>query len=489
MKYEDALNYINNLEFFGIKLGLDNMKKLLNQLGNPENKLKFIHIAGTNGKGSVASYLSNILYSSGFKVGTYTSPHLIKLEERFCLNLKPIDSDSLCSIADELFPVIEELKGGAEACHPTYFEVTTALALLYFARENVDYVVWETGLGGRLDATNVVSSKIQIITNIGLDHTRQLGNTLRQIAIEKAGIIKEGGTVITGAEGEALEEINSVAAERNAIVYQYPRDFSCQLNQLVYKTSGENKWPVGQEFHFSGRLLDYSNLFTQMSGSHQLQNVGLALGALEVLLEKSTPAVPEGVSLESPMELKLSLPKYKVNDDLSGGSCLPLFMQKLVVTGIPEGIKNAFWPGRLELISENPLVLLDGAHNQSGATVLRESLERDFSYKRLLMVIGISEGEERKDVINILTPLADELFITSANSSRAVPLEELTQLVQKTGKPFQIAKKSLDALKYAMDKARQNDLICVTGSLYLIGDIRPYFNNSVTLIKGKPNAE
>ncbi len=481
MKYEEALNYINNLEFFGIKLGLENMVRLLDKLDNPQKGLQFIHIAGTNGKGSVSQYLSQVLFSSGYTVGTYTSPHLERLEERFTLNLIPIEPDTLCGLMEELMDVLEDLKKEPDECYPTYFEVTTALALMYFSKAKVDYVVWETGLGGRLDATNVVNSSIQIITNIGLDHTKQLGKTISEIAREKAGIIKEGGVVLTAAEGEALNQIKIIAEGKKAKLYRYGKDFKCRLNQIQYKTADGLKWPVGQEIHYSGRLLDYSNLVTRMTGSHQIQNIGLALAAVEVLIEQSLKA-------QSPINLhqgiQMDKPVININPFKNEDSCLLPDIHRLTTSGIHEGIKKAFWPGRMEIISESPLVLLDGAHNESGADTLHESLKNDFSYNRLILVLGLSEGEERKKVIQILASLADEIIITSAKTTRALPLDVLTDLAKETGKPFQIAKKSLDALKYAMDKARPDDLICVTGSLYLIGEIRPYFSQTIPFKKG-----
>jgi len=449
MDYSQALEYLYQFELYGIKLGLDNIRQLLNLLGNPEKQLKFVHIAGTNGKGSVSCYLANILECAGYKTGLYTSPHLSFFEERIRINRVSISPDELVKQVEKIKAILDN----SPELTPTFFEVTTALSLRYFADKSVDYVVLEVGLGGRLDATNVVIPELSVITNIDYDHMQQLGTSLADIAYEKAGIIKPGIPVITGASGTALEVIRKTAQEKNSLLWVYPDDF---CTEQISKG----------EFNYSSKNLTLSSIKTTMLGRHQVENAALAIRSAAELLnlfryESSVPLVDN-----SPITAMMS------GNSQSSDIVSPL--NKLIMA-IYQGIEQMRWPGRLEVVKNNPIVLLDGAHNEAGAKVLYQSLKNDFQYKKLILVVGLTEGKERESLLKILIPLADKVVLTAAHHRRAVQPEYLQSFVASLEKPVQIANDTQNAVEYALNMASSEDLVCITGSLYIVGEVRPIF--------------
>ena len=346
LELSEALDYLANLAKFGFNFGLGRIQELLKRLNNPHLALKVIHIGGTNGKGSTSAMLSAILQEGGYRVGAFTSPHLKSYTERYRINGAEISGEQVAVLLDELRPHLEAMVAeGFE--HPTEFEVGTALAFLYFNREKVDFLVVEVGMGGAIDSTNVVKPLLSIITNVSMDHMDYLGHTIEEITLVKAGIIKPGAPVVTAARGEALGVIESVCLDKKSPLYVVGRDLSWQ--PAAWNLSG-------QEFSLRGRRKYYEKLFIPLLGRHQLVNAATAVAAAEVLMDL-------GVSL---------------NGDV-----------------VRLGLARTRWPGRMEIVSQKPLVIIDGAHNYDGARCLRQALEEYFPGRSSIMVIGMLGDKER----------------------------------------------------------------------------------------------
>lgn len=424
MVYKEAVDYLYNLQRYGIKLGLSNTLTLMDILGNPHQRFKSIHIAGTNGKGSTAAMIASILQASGLRVGLYTSPHLVSFTERIRVNGVTIPEDR---VADMVSTLNSKLLTN-NSISPTFFEFTTALAFEYFAEEDVDIAVVEVGMGGRLDATNVIKPIVSIITNIGYDHHEFLGSTLTQIAYEKSGIIKEGIPVIA-ADGlsEILKVIEEKSKEMGSDLYVFGRDFR----------AGQRSQVTGQR----SQILDYygieqifKGLELSLLGSHQIVNASLAVAAVEVISSK-----------------------IKIKEE-----------------AIRKGLKGARWEGRLEVISENPTILLDGAHNEAAAQALRRALEEVFltRHNKLFLIVGMMKDKDIRGFFKVLAPLAWEVIVTKADYERAASVALLLEEAERYNLRVKAIDKVSDALDYAEGKAKGNDLICVTGSLYTIGEIK-----------------
>ncbi|MDI6783218.1 MAG: folylpolyglutamate synthase/dihydrofolate synthase family protein [bacterium] len=429
MQYQEALTYLYSLEQFGIKFGLQNIQRIMELLGNPQKKFRAIHIAGTNGKGSVAAYSANILQCCGYKVGLYTSPHLVRFEERIVINGNQISEADLVRLVEKIQPIVNQVVQENQGASPTFFEVTTAIALDYFAEQQVDFLVFEVGMGGRLDATNVVDAKVAVITNITYDHMQYLGDTLTQIAYEKAGIIKPNAIAITAAEGEALAEIQRVCIERNAKLLVYPKDISYQ------EESNINRY---QQFTIVTPHQTYPHLRIQMLGKHQLINATLAVAGIEAL------------------------------------------QFRLLRRSIRNGLNQTVWPGRLEVVRTEPMVVLDGAHNVASVESLRAALLDIFKYQNLYLILGIANDKESQTMLNLLCPLAKEIILTAAKTHRAIPPETLLAQAQPVSKQVTIVKNIPDAIQYALKRAGKTDLICIAGSLYVVGEAREALINNAT---------
>ncbi len=387
MEFEEALNWLYSLEPHEIKLGLRNIKTLLEKIGNPHKGLKCIHVAGTNGKGSVCAMIVSILMDAGFKVGMYTSPHLVKFNERITVNNKLITDEDIARLAARV---------KKHYTSQTFFEVTTALAFLYFKEQKVDYLVLEVGLGGRLDATNVVDPLVSIITNIDIEHVDYLGKTVKSIAYEKAGIIKKNGFVVAGAKKEALEVIKKIAKSRNAKLF----------------------------------LARTINLKTNLRGDFQKTNVNIAVAAVDMLK------------------------KY--------------YQIKINNKNIKKGLKNVAWPGRFQFIGKN--VLVDCAHNPAAAAVLKKELTKiKNNFKKKILVIGILKDKDYKTILKILVPFFDKIIITKPKLYRALEPEIIAK--EMSGKEFLIKKEVKEAVNYAKSIAENDDLIVITGSIYVVGEV------------------
>lgn len=412
LSYEEAVAYLFSLQKYGIKFGLSKTSNLLKAFGNPQFHQKYIHIAGTNGKGSVAAMLESILMHSGLKVALYTSPHLVRFTERFRVDGKEIHPDRVADLVKDLKMMIDP------AQPPTFFEVTTAMALIVFARENPDISILEVGMGGRLDATNVIRPVASIITNISLEHQAFLGRRLTDIAREKAGIIKPGVDLVTAATQPQVIKVL--------------RD-TCRRRRSPF-------WRVGKEIRYrrSGTLLDYyglgrtvKGLRLGLMGKHQARNAALALAAVE-LLEKRGFTVT---------------------------SC-----------HVREGLNKTRWPGRMQVVSKQPLMILDGAHNPDAMRVLVDSMRDAFQWEHLILVLGVMGDKDIPKIAKRIVPIADYVICTRPEYYRAADPNVLLKEAASFRKKGEIIPTIPEALKKAKEKAGTGDVILVTGSLFTVGE-------------------
>ncbi len=429
MDYRQAEEYLNERARFGIKQGLDRIRILCGKLGDPQLDFPSIHITGTNGKTSTARMAASILEVGGKKVGRYTSPHMQKITERISINGRIIAEEDFAAFMKRIVPAVEETD--AETGDPlTYFEISTALAFLYFSRRKVEVGVVEVGLGGRWDATNLVDSRVQVVTGVSLDHVAELGGTLVEIAREKAGIIKEGSTVISAVgDPEALDLIADACEERDSDLKLLGRDF-----ELLYNlTYGIDTGRIGQALGIKGLLREYPDLFIPLLGEHQAINSCCAVAACEAY----------------------------------AGS-----LAELSSTEVEAGLRRVKSPGRLEVVSLHPLVLLDGAHNPEGAGRLARVIRNDLDYEKLILVIGILEDKDVKKILEILLPLASTVIVTQSSDERAMPARKLEQTIRRLGYDCVVVEKVGEAVRFARTLAAVTDMVCVTGSLYTVGEAR-----------------
>jgi dihydrofolate synthase / folylpolyglutamate synthase len=413
------LEHLDGLSRLDIRFSLDHISRFLERLNNPQNAYGTVLVGGTNGKGSIAAMVASALSHGGFRVGLYTSPHLIDVRERI-----RIDGEMITR--DEMDAWIEIVKVHSTE-NLTYFEFLTAVAFLYFHQRKVDLAILEVGMGGRLDATNVVSPLVSVVSNISLDHTEYLGRRLEEIAWEKGGIIKNGGVCITAVKQRRLQKfLEEMCRTRGATIYSLGREITLHTH------------PDGS-FSYGGIGMSYDNLVCPLKGKHQIENAAVALGVLDVLAMKG----------------------FRVDYD-----------------AVSKGIHDVKWEGRLEVINHSPTVLLDGAHNAGGASTLARALREEFSYKKLIFIFGVLKDKNYKAMLKKLLPLGDRLILTSPDTERAMPPEALLPVAKKYLGRIEVVKNSREALKRALSIANRNDLICVTGSLYLIGEIKKAFSEA-----------
>jgi dihydrofolate synthase / folylpolyglutamate synthase len=412
MSYEEAVQYLYGLQKYGIKLGLSKTSNLLKAFGNPQRGRAYVHIGGTNGKGSVAAMVESILMHSGLKVGFYSSPHLVRFTERFKVKGQEISPERVAQLVIELQECVDPREP------PTFFEFTTAMGLIYFAREKADISIMEVGMGGRLDATNVIRPKVSVITNISLDHQAFLGRRLIDIGGEKAGIIKRAVDVLTAATQPAvLRLFEKVCEERGAPLWRLGKDIRIRVGNST--------------FHYYGLDRDLIDLETALPGKHQCRNAALALGVIEVLQRKG----------------------FKVSEE-----------------DMREGLKTPHWLGRLQTVSRNPLVVLDGAHNPAAMRSLIKSVTRDMKYGRLILVLGVMADKDITGIIRVIVPAADYVICTRPEYPRAALPETLMKAALPLWNGGEVSPGLPDALKRARDMADPNDLILVTGSLFTVGE-------------------
>lgn len=441
-EYREALEWIHGLGRFGIKPGLERVKAMLELLGNPQQQIRFVHVAGTNGKGSTAAMLASILRTAGYAVGLYTSPYLLSFTNRMAVNNADIDHSELVRLVNRIKPIVERLQNDPELGHPTEFEVVTVLAMVYFASSGVDLVVLEVGLGGRLDATNVVTPLISVITNISLEHTDILGHTIEEIAFEKAGIIKQGKPLITAAEDQrALGVFEKRCQDLDCPCYRVypPREAAGQPVDQRPVSIMKQITEEGQIFDYYGFNFEQPDLFISLRGKYQLLNAATALAAVELLSE-------EGFTVSRAAILK--------------------------------GLAETSWPGRLELLQKEPLVIMDGAHNPAAMEKLAEAIPHYFNYKRLILVIGILADKDTAAMLKSILPLSDSVVFTRPLLPRAADPQDIADFAVKhlsMSKDHYVLKDYRQALNKAFKLAEKEDAILVTGSLYTVSDIRAYY--------------
>ena len=418
MDYKEALAYLDSIEYFGSKPGLERITAMLEKLGNPQQGMKFVHIAGTNGKGSCAAMTASVLKAAGYKTGLYTSPYLYRFNERMQINGKEIDDAVLAELVTRVKPIAEGMED-----HPTVFEIMTATALLWYKEEACDIVVLEVGLGGRFDATNVIAApECAVIMNIGLDHTAVLGDTIEQIAFEKAGILKPGTEAVLFQQTQSVTEVVRERCDELGISLHVP-DFD------AIKTEFDSLY--GQTFTYKGE-----SDALPLLGAHQLKNAATVLEVVEVLRAKGW---------------------------------------KLEQSDVEHGLYAVHWPGRFELLSEEPFFVVDGGHNPQCALTVRDNLLHYFPTERRILLLGILRDKDYASLTAILNEAADEYICITPQSPRALPAQELADFLNRYNKPVAVCDSIRDGVSLALDRSDDRSVVCAVGSLYSVGEIRACF--------------
>lgn len=433
--YRRALDWIHSIGRFGIKPGLQRIEALLSLLGNPHRQLKYVHIGGTNGKGSVAAMIATVLQASGYRAALFTSPYILSFTNRMSINGRDISSAELVRLVEQVRPLAEKL-GEDERLGPlTEFEVVTALAFTYFARKRPDLVVLEVGLGGRLDATNVITPLVSMITNISLDHTQVLGETVEAVAREKAGIIKPGIPVVTGTTDPAARRVIADTCRDREVPLFYAlssgenapsgvKSASCTRREII---------PEGQLLDYQGFTWSFKDLHIPLRGRYQVGNTAVALAALEQLA--------------------------------ACGFCLS-------EKNLRRGLAETVWPARLELLGQTPLLIMDGAHNPAAMRELSLSLPEYFSYRRLILVLGVMADKDLS-MVDFILPLADTVILTRPDLPRAAEPEMLAAFLKNRFPGKIIVEQKVDqALAAATALAGAEDAVLVTGSFYTVSEAR-----------------
>lgn len=430
MNYNEALQFIHESHKFGMRLGLDNIKKLLELLGDPQNNLKIIHVAGTNGKGSTCSFISSILKESGYKVGLYTSPFLETFTERIRVNGENIREEEVGKIVSLIKEKIEIMVSEGYS-YPTEFEIVTAMAFYYYNQEKVDFVALEVGLGGRYDATNVIDKPVvSAITSISLDHTGILGDTLAKIAFEKGGIIKEDcPTIVYPQKEEASEVIKNICAEKKS------KYIECDFKNIEIKSSNINS----QIYNCNINGKELRDLEIKLIGDHQIKNSILALNVIEYLNDIKITNISE--------------------------------------ENIRKGLLETKWPGRIEKISENPMFIIDGAHNEEGAKSLANSIDKYFENKNKILVIGMLEDKDIDSVLDLLIPKFNNVITTTPDNPRAIDANKLKEKIERYNIEVTCKPNIKEAVDYALEISNKDDVIISAGSLYMIGNVRTIIVN------------
>ncbi len=433
MTYDEAAAYLESLiDYERTPAGaaaarlwnLDRMREMARAVGDPHAGLRCVHIAGTKGKGSTAAMAEAVLRAAGYRTGLYTSPHLISFRERIRLDGAPIGEGEVIGLVEEARPVIDSLRTG-ELGPPSFFEAYTLLALLCFARHEVDLAVIETGLGGRLDATNIVSPLACALTRIGLDHTLELGDTIGEVAGEKAGIIKDRVSVISAPQPvEAMDVFQDVCLERGAQLFVVGEEGGPAVS--ISDSDRER-----QVFTVYGMHDTYANLECPLLGAHQAENAAVAVGLVELLTRHGFSVGREAVRA---------------------------------------GIGSVRWPGRFQIVNRRPFVILDGAHDEVGAIALAESLRDLFPRGRLILVLGVGRDKDTAAIARPLCRLADEVIATASSYPRALDAGELQRLVFPLSRHSSAYTPVSLAVREAVGRAKARDVVVVTGSLYVVGE-------------------
>jgi len=419
MDYPTTLEHLYRLERFGIKLGLDNIRRLLSLLGDPHRGLKVVHVTGTNGKGSVCAYAASVLQAAGYRVGLYTSPHLIRFNERIRVDREPIADEDVLRLWAGMQPAIHAMTALRAIDHPTFFEVTTAMAFEYFRERDIDVAVVEVGMGGRMDATNVVDGLVSVVTRVDLEHTEHLGKSVPRIAREKSGIIKTSSRAVT-VDQEALPVIAARCREVHAPLIVVGRDVHPErLAQALHGQTIRIRGPFGTlEVH------------TPLLGSFQIENAAVAVTALT----------------------ELRAAGFEVPD-----------------AAIRDGIAATQWPARLQVVRENPLIMVDGAHNRPAADALANSFKELFPGRKALVVTGILNDKDLAGMAAALGPLSHRVYVGRPKSPRAFDVEDVANAFRPYA-PVESIPPIGSAIDAAVAAARPGDIILITGSIYTAGE-------------------
>ncbi|MFO1443111.1 bifunctional folylpolyglutamate synthase/dihydrofolate synthase [Bacillus sp. Bva_UNVM-123] len=424
--YEEAISWIHSRLRLGIKPGLKRMEWMMDKLDHPERRIKSVHIGGTNGKGSTVTYLRSILQEAGYLVGTFTSPYFEQFNERISLNGVPIKDEEIVQLANDIFPLALELEN-SELGGPTEFEIITAMAMQYFGHVHpADIVLFEVGLGGRFDSTNIIHPILSIITNIGLDHTAILGDTYEKIATEKAGIIKAGTAIVSAVkQTEAIEVITNRALEVKAPLYLLGNHFSI---------SNHRSTATGEVFTQKTPFSELVNLEISMAGKHQTENASLAVMGAQLLKWYFSFLIDE--------------------------------------EHIQKGLTKAYWPGRFEMLSNDPVVVIDGAHNEEGVTALVSELETRFQHKKINIIFAALADKKLDSMIMSLDRVASKITFVDFDYPRAANAEDLFKLSQNVNK--HVNKDWKCTIKEEISLLKEEEVLIVTGSLYFLSAVKPY---------------
>lgn len=433
MNYSEVMNYLSHIPAFSPQnvvtgedpFNLDNITLLLSYLGNPQNQLKYIHIAGTNGKGSTSAFINQILIESGYKVGIFTSPYVERFTEQIRINNQEITQDALAEVATKVCEMTEQMRINGHAM-PSEFEVICTIAFLYFLQEKCDIVILETGLGGRLDATNVIPApELALITSISLDHTQVLGDTLEKIAFEKAGIIKSGCDVLLYPQSLEVENVFDL----------FCKERGASLHKAVLPKCATSYDLTGQTFDLHSAINDWTidKLHIQLLGHYQINNAAMAVNAALLLREKG----------------------YSVSDE-----------------NIRFGLANTQWIGRFELIKKEPVIVIDGSHNEDGVAMLCESLNRYFPEKKIIFITGVLADKAYDKMMLSVLPLAKKILTITPPSPRALTACDLALFLNSQNANAKSFETIQDAIQTALKEATHDDVICIFGSLYFLGEVR-----------------
>ncbi len=431
--YQQCLDKIYKLGRFGIKLELETIENILRLLNSPQKNYRIVHVAGTNGKGSTATYISSILRKAGFKTGIYTSPHLVRFNERIVVDGEQITDEQVV----QAYNAVNSVNLGKRKA--TFFEIATAMGFYHFSRAKVDWAVIETGMGGRFDATNIVTPQVSVITNLSIEHTDYLGNTIKDLAKEKGGIIKPGKPVVTAvSQPSGLKVIKALAKKNRSDLFIYKKDFSAR------------KAPRQDRYSYTGIHQQFDRLKKPLPGAHQKENLSVALAACELIFK----------------DLKHDGTRWHLTKEL-----------------VKEGLAMTHWPGRLEHVMQNPLVILDGAHNLQAAKVLAQHLTTTQKEKKLTLVLGILDDKPYDKMLGYLVPCAHKIILTKAKIDRSIAPDVLKKAVEKiTQAPITIIEDVKKAVTHAIDTAASNEAVCIAGSLYVAGEAKEKFDKDLNKV-------
>jgi dihydrofolate synthase/folylpolyglutamate synthase len=433
--YDDDMDYRESLEYLlrfadyerlprsGIVWDLKRVERLLARLGDPQYSARTVHVAGTKGKGSTAAIIASVLKSAGYKVGLYTSPHLLSYTERIQVDCKPIAEGEWARLVEILKPHVEAENALGDLGELTTFELYTAMAFLHFQQVKADWQVVEVGLGGRLDATNVVKPEVCVITSISYDHMDVLGDTLGKIAKEKAGIIKPGADIVSAPQfPEAMEVIEGVCREKGVRLIKVGEDVTWERGEFNIE---------GQSFRVKGRRGNY-DLWLPLLGEHQMENATNAVAVVEILVERGAIVRPEA---------------------------------------IVEGVRSVNWPGRLQVLGKEPWVVVDGAHNAYSIERLGEALERYFRYERLTLIIGFGSDKDVAGMAREAAKITGDIIVVASRHPKAMKPEALRAEFQKHGVTPRVVNSVGEAVRLALEGAGHNDLVCAAGSIFVIAEV------------------